>query len=254
MIDRKDIMVEARSSGYWKHQVKSLISGRGKTHETEEALLNYLGDIKTFWSYFDLLEESLSGLQSVLDLPKKPSMKQKAEKELVSLLLNVASEKLATFTDISSDDNTGDAIDYIIYVLENTSSTDENIEQVKDIAETLNHGDIPIDASLVPETLPKRLPFQQISTTIPDDYGLSQNYPNPFNTSTTIEWRLPEAAEIFLNIYDINGRLLENLFEGNTGPGYYRINWDAGNYSSGFYFLKFITKKFSETIKLTLIK
>lgn len=88
----------------------------------------------------------------------------------------------------------------------------------------------------------------------PDKYRLFQNYPNPFNTSCTIEWRLPETAIISLDIYDINGRFIENLYEGNTGPGYYRISWDARNYSSGFYFLKFNTNKFNKTIKLTLIK
>jgi len=254
LLDRKDIIVEARSSGYWKHQVKSLISGKGNAQKTEEALLDYLSDIKTFWNYFDLLDESLLGLQSVLDLPKKPSMKQKTEKELMSLLLNVASEKMATFTEVSNDDDVGEAIDYIIYVLENAGSTNEEHEQVKDLAEMLNHGDIPIDPAAIPETLPKRQPFQQISKTVPDEYGLPQNYPNPFNTSCTIEWRLPETAIIALDIYDINGRLIENLYEGNTGPGYYRVSWDARNYSSGFYFLKFKTKKFNKTIKLTLIK
>jgi len=254
ILDRKDIIVDCRGSGYWKHQVNSLIRGKGKAHETEASLLNYLSDIKTFWDYFDSLDESLLGLKIKLDLPKKPSMRQKAEKSFISLLLNVASDKIATFTNVSSDDNVSDAIDYIIYILENQNSTDEQFEQMKDIAEQINHGDIPIDPSLIPETLPKRLPFHQVSENIPTEFGLSQNYPNPFNAHTTINFGLPEAVQISIVIYDINGRLIETLFTGKTGPGNYKINWNANKYSTGLYFLKINSKKFTKTIKMTIVK
>ncbi|MEM7020648.1 MAG: T9SS type A sorting domain-containing protein, partial [Pseudomonadota bacterium] len=42
---------------------------------------------------------------------------------------------------------------------------------------------------------------------LPTQQLLSTNYPNPFSYSTTISADLPEAAQVFVEIYDINGRL-----------------------------------------------
>mgnify|MGYP000739879008 CR=1 FL=1 len=47
---------------------------------------------------------------------------------------------------------------------------------------------------------------------IPQEYQLAQNYPNPFNTSTTIEYYLPEQADVNVTTYDASGNELEVLF------------------------------------------
>jgi hypothetical protein len=41
--------------------------------------------------------------------------------------------------------------------------------------------------------------------TSPADRMLSQNYPNPFNTSTTIEYSIPERADVKLTIINLIG-------------------------------------------------
>ena len=50
---------------------------------------------------------------------------------------------------------------------------------------------------------------------LPDEFALQQNYPNPFNPTTTIEYSLADNVDYMnLSIFDLRGRLVENLFSG----------------------------------------
>jgi len=65
------------------------------------------------------------------------------------------------------------------------------------------------------------------ATGIPDFYHLSQNYPNPFNPETTIEFQLPQTAEIILTIYDIQGHAVRQLVHATKSAGSYVVHWDG---------------------------
>jgi flagellar hook assembly protein FlgD len=65
--------------------------------------------------------------------------------------------------------------------------------------------------------------------TIPGSARIHQNYPNPFNNSTIIEFELPQAAFVDLDIYDISGRLVKNLASRRFPVGIYQISWDGSN-------------------------
>lgn len=54
---------------------------------------------------------------------------------------------------------------------------------------------------------------------LPNQVELHQNYPNPFNLSTTISYRLQNATTIELNIYDVLGRKIQTLFQGQKQAG-----------------------------------
>ena len=73
---------------------------------------------------------------------------------------------------------------------------------------------------------------------LPDDYFLAQNYPNPFNPTTTIQYRLPETAEIELSVFNALGRKIQTLFKGRQTAGSHRVIWDARGNASGTYFLR----------------
>lgn len=70
---------------------------------------------------------------------------------------------------------------------------------------------------------------------VPAVYSLSQNYPNPFNPSTTIEYGLPSASKVRLTIFDVLGRNVATLYDGEQEAGYQRLRWDAP-VSTGVYF------------------
>lgn len=97
-------------------------------------------------------------------------------------------------------------------------------------------------------------PMQNISSEIPDRFELKQNYPNPFNPATTIEFDIPKESDIRLEVFDINGKVLEILKEGRVSPGSYRYEWNAGNFSSGVYFYRLTAGKLVENRKMVLIK
>ena len=96
--------------------------------------------------------------------------------------------------------------------------------------------------------------IHQISTEIPNGYILEQNYPNPFNPATKIRFSIPFSGYIALNAYDILGRLVKNIFKGNLKPGNYETDFDASELSSGLYFYKLESEKFTEVKKMIVVK
>jgi len=90
--------------------------------------------------------------------------------------------------------------------------------------------------------------------TIPADFHLGKPYPNPFNPVTTINYDVPMDCEIELSVYDLQGRLVEQLISGYIKTGYYAIEWNAGTAASGIYFLRMVTHDKAITQKMILMK
>ncbi len=76
---------------------------------------------------------------------------------------------------------------------------------------------------------------------IPQKYFLSQNYPNPFNPTTKIDYQIPKDSRVKIIVYDVTGKEVIKLFDDNQKAGYYTIQMDATNLSSGNYFYRMIT-------------
>ncbi len=89
---------------------------------------------------------------------------------------------------------------------------------------------------------------------IPEKFDLLPNYPNPFNPQTTIRYAVPKRSVVNITIYDINGKLVNNLFSGIKNPGNYAITWNASGFSSGMYFIKMDTDSYSSVRKCILVK
>jgi len=96
--------------------------------------------------------------------------------------------------------------------------------------------------------------IQNIGGVVPDRFLLSQNYPNPFNPVTYLEFAIPNSSIVKLVIYDIQGRIVETIVNGELSAGNYKADWNASNYSSGVYFYKLETDGFTETKKMLMIK
>ncbi|MFH0990033.1 MAG: S8 family serine peptidase [bacterium] len=94
---------------------------------------------------------------------------------------------------------------------------------------------------------------------IPDSYMLQQNYPNPFNLSTRLQYGIPEKTRVKIIIYNILGQRVKTFELGEQAPGRYEVLWDGTNekgsvISSGIYFYRFESERFTQTKKLLLIK
>lgn len=64
---------------------------------------------------------------------------------------------------------------------------------------------------------------------------LSQNYPNPFNPQTTIEYLLPQTGNVRLALYDLQGREVRVLIDGQRPAGQHTVRFDATGLPSGSY-------------------
>ncbi len=98
----------------------------------------------------------------------------------------------------------------------------------------------------------------QFNNNTPKEFGISQNYPNPFNPSTKIDYQLPFASYVTIKLYDINGKEVQELTNGNQNPGSYTIQINARNLASGVYFYKILATSgpnvFERTLKLVVTK
>lgn len=92
------------------------------------------------------------------------------------------------------------------------------------------------------------------SPEVPSEFSLSQNYPNPFNPSTKINFSLPIDSKVNLVVYDMTGRVVAILAEGNMNAGLHAVSLDAGKLSSGVYFYTLTAGNFSKTMKMVLAK
>ncbi len=60
-------------------------------------------------------------------------------------------------------------------------------------------------------------------------FTLLQNYPNPFNPTTTIEFHIPYSSQVEVNIFDINGQLINRVLNEFLGEGNHITNWNSKN-------------------------
>jgi len=88
----------------------------------------------------------------------------------------------------------------------------------------------------------------------PKEFELSQNYPNPFNPTTKINYSVPNASKVQLNVYNLLGQKVAELVNEQKSAGKYTVSWDASNISSGIYVYRFIAGEQTFTKKMMLIK
>lgn len=86
------------------------------------------------------------------------------------------------------------------------------------------------------------------------DFNLSQNYPNPFNPSTAINFNLPVAGAVSLEVYSLQGEKISTLVNSELPSGKHIYIFDATNFPSGTYFYRLTTEKGSISKKMLLLK
>ncbi len=69
----------------------------------------------------------------------------------------------------------------------------------------------------------------------PAAFRLLESYPNPFNPATTISYELGTTARVTLKVFDVLGREVETLENGERAAGVHHVAWNAGARASGVY-------------------
>ena len=89
---------------------------------------------------------------------------------------------------------------------------------------------------------------------IADRFNLISAYPNPFNPSTKLAFSIDTPSEIRLEIYDVSGKLVDNVTNGFYQSGLHVIEWNASEHSSGMYFVNLVKGSEMRTQKVMLLK
>jgi len=97
------------------------------------------------------------------------------------------------------------------------------------------------------------------SGNLPKAFALSQNYPNPFNPTTEIQFSLPKASNVRLDIYNILGAQVRTLTDRQYAAGTHTLSFDGRNESgqqlaTGLYFYRITADSFVQTKKMMLLK
>ncbi len=97
------------------------------------------------------------------------------------------------------------------------------------------------------------------SKVLPKTFKLEQNYPNPFNPQTTIQYQVPKAANVVIDIYNINGQKIRTLIDDQKAAGFHTAIWDGRNdlglqVSTGLYFMQMRAGDYVNTIKMSFLK
>jgi hypothetical protein len=92
------------------------------------------------------------------------------------------------------------------------------------------------------------------STNKPYSLHLSQNYPNPFNPSTNIEFYMPQAGELSLEVFNLLGQKVATITNGFYAAGTHSMQFNASTLSSGVYVLMLRSSTQVRSRKFTLIK
>lgn len=137
---------------------------------------------------------------------------------------------------------------------ENDSLTCSDITQMNDVF-------VPTAASMS-EAEPSRFALRMTGEIVsigsdaqlPQSISLSQNYPNPFNPTTMISFELPEASDVRLEVFNIQGQRMAVLVDEARSAGSHQVSFDASWMSSGVYIYRLQAGNQMLTRKMTLVK
>lgn len=95
----------------------------------------------------------------------------------------------------------------------------------------------------------------EIPVVIPVTYFLFQNYPNPFNNMTNIRFALPEKSIVTVKVFNVQGQLVKVLINNESfDAGTQEVIFNGDMFSSGVYFYKIQTEKYTLTKRMVLLK
>ena len=99
----------------------------------------------------------------------------------------------------------------------------------------------------------------KFSLLTPKTINLAQNFPNPFNPRTTINFDLPTAAQVEVNIFNATGQKIRTLVNNSMNAGSHQVEWNSRNdagqkVSSGVYLYQLKTNNYTKVMKMILAK
>lgn len=85
-------------------------------------------------------------------------------------------------------------------------------------------------------------------------FSVEPAYPNPFNSLTRFDLRMNRKSHVQIQIYDVLGRQVEYVFEGELAYGRYQFSIDSDQMASGLYFVRVMSDVDVRTLKIMYLK
>jgi hypothetical protein len=90
-------------------------------------------------------------------------------------------------------------------------------------------------------------------------FALGPVSPNPFRDAAMISYSAAQAAQVSIDIYDVNGRLVQTVYNGQAEAGTHQVTWDGTDTSGlkvarGVYFCRMNAGAFSATEKMVMLQ
>jgi hypothetical protein len=92
------------------------------------------------------------------------------------------------------------------------------------------------------------------SQTFPKEFSIGEPYPNPFNPEMQMKYTIPNASNVTIDVFDINGKLVDKIFSGYQSSGSYQAHWNATRFSSGVYIIRILAGDVMMSKKCVLVK
>ncbi len=106
-----------------------------------------------------------------------------------------------------------------------------------------------------------RIPFRvgiEETPVIPETFSFKVKGPTPSTHTTTISYSLPEPTRVHLKVYDVTGKVVNNLVNKVQSMGNYSLIWDGSDKDGkrvpgGIYFISLETEEYRATRKVVLL-
>lgn len=105
---------------------------------------------------------------------------------------------------------------------------------------------------LVQTAIEKEIELDENGIAIPTEFT-SKVYPNPASASTTLEIGVPEKERMVIHLYDMNGKFIQEIFQGKSDRGTFSYPIDLIDLQPGIYLITIHSKDYSETIRVSKI-
>ncbi len=88
----------------------------------------------------------------------------------------------------------------------------------------------------------------------PDAFRVYPGFPNPFNSEMRIRYDMPYASHLNVDVFDVSGRHVKTLFNALQLRGTHHLQFNAGKWTTGVYWVRFRSDRHSKTVKCLYIK
>jgi hypothetical protein len=201
---------------------------------------------------------TLGTIQATLTVRGNQPMVTRAKQQYMAFLLNMASEKLLSQSEISEDGGVASqALQQVAtYIGDGDPSNDEI---AKDIADAINNAEL-VPAGIVDLGLPiihyqEGVPYAPL----PSVTMFSGVAPSPFRESSMVRFQLNEPSPVTVRVYSAAGRLVRELVNAVQPAGYHAVAWNGHDdhgrpIAQGVYYVRFQTKGYGKTTRAVVLR